>query len=55
MTAQILRFVLPKRGPRLAANLTAIACAWALLPITVWAAAVGGYREVQRDVLRVVE
>lgn len=53
MSAQILRLVLPLRGPRLAADLAAIAANWTLLPINALAAAIDGYREAQKAVLHV--
>jgi hypothetical protein len=61
MTALILQFntnlrraACPLAGPRLAGALVGVGMAYWLLPITVWCAAVDGYREAQRDVLRIL-
>ena len=54
LNAGLRRAAFPLSGPRLTAALVGVGMAYALLPITIACAAIDGYAEAQRAVLRVL-
>lgn len=52
--AGLRRAAYPMSAPRLASALVAAACDWIYLPVTVAAAAVSGYAETHKAVLRIL-